>query len=130
MAVDSVAGMSNEMFSDFQSHVLAVPQLAPLTTNNSFDGPGANEDFGLEQLSGDPADRYKFRTPPLRNLAVQPAFMHNGAYTSLEDAIRHHLDVAGAVGRYSPTHQGLDPDLAGPPGPMGSVAPSSPTCRG
>ena len=80
------------MFSDFQDHVIGVPQIAPQVTNNTFDGPGANEDFGREQVTGDPADRYKFRTSPLRNVAVQPTFMHNGAFTSLEDAVRHHLE--------------------------------------
>lgn len=117
----SVAGASNEMFSDFQSHVIGVPQLAPQVTNNAFDGPGANEDFGLEQVTGDPTDRYAFRTAPLRNLAVQPTFMHNGAYTSLEAAIRHHLDVPAAVAAYTPAGQGLDADLQGPLGPMVSV---------
>jgi cytochrome c peroxidase len=113
----AVAGRSNEMFSDFQSHVIGVPQVAPSVTNNSFDGPGANEDFGREQVSGDPADRYAFRTSPLRNVALQPTFMHNGAYTSLEEAIRHHLGVAAALRRYSPAAQGLDADLSGPTGP-------------
>ncbi len=93
----SVAGASNEMFSDFQMHVVGVPQIAPRfgvgMGNVIFDGPGQDEDFGLEQLTGDPADRYKFRTSPLRNVALQPAFFHNGAFTRLEDAIRHHLDV-------------------------------------
>ncbi len=89
----SVAGQSNEMFSDFQDHVIGVPQIAPLVTNNTFDGPGMNEDFGREQISGDMADRYKFRTSPLRNIALQPTFMHNGAFTSLDDAVRHHLNV-------------------------------------
>ncbi len=44
----SVAGQSNEMFSDFQDHDIGVPQIAPQVTNNSFDGDGANEDFGRE----------------------------------------------------------------------------------
>jgi hypothetical protein len=35
----------------------------------TFDGPGANEDFGLEQISGNALDRYSFRTSPLRNIA-------------------------------------------------------------
>ncbi len=117
----AVAGQSNEMFSDFQNHVIGVPQVAPSLTNNSFDGPGANEDFGLEQVTGDPADRYAFRTSPLRNVALQPTFMHNGAYTSLEDAIRHHLDVEAALRRYTPAGQGLDADLAGPTGPWEPV---------
>jgi cytochrome c peroxidase len=114
----SVAGHSNEMFSDFQEHVLAVPQIAPSWTNAVFDGPGLNEDFGLEQVTGDPADRYKFRTSPLRNVALQPTFMHNGAFTSLEDAIVHHLNVVESVRAYSPASQGLATDLAGPTGPI------------
>ena len=45
-----------------------------------FDGPDGNEDFGLEQVTSDPAHRYQFRTSPLRNVALQPAFFHNGAF--------------------------------------------------
>jgi cytochrome c peroxidase len=114
----SVSGASNEMFSDFQDHVIAVPQIAPSLTNNAFDGEGANEDFGLEQITGDPQDRYKFRTSPLRNVAVQPTFMHNGAFTSLEAAIRHHLNVYESARAYNTASQDLDPDLAGPTGPI------------
>lgn len=39
-----------------------------------------NEAFGLEEVTGNPADRYKFRTSPLRNVAVQPTFMHNASF--------------------------------------------------
>ncbi len=113
----SVAGAANEMFSDFQDHVAGAPQIAPRLTNNSFDGAGANEDYGHEDVTGDPADRYKFRTSPLRNVALQPTFMHNGAFTSLEAAIRYHLDAAGAAPGYTPTGQGLAADLSGPLGP-------------
>ena len=47
----SVAGESNEMFSDFKDHVIGVPQIAPKNTNNAFNGPDKNEDFGLEQIT-------------------------------------------------------------------------------
>lgn len=117
----SVAGESNEMFSDFQNHNIGVPQIAPQVTNNAFDGAGANEDFGREQVTGDPQDRYRFRTSPLRNLALQPAFMHNGAFTSLEDAVRHHLDVVASARRYTPAGQHLAADLSGPTGPIEPV---------
>jgi cytochrome c peroxidase len=112
----AVAGQSNEMFSDFQTHVLGLPQVAPMRSNIVFDGPGANEDFGLEQVTGNPADRYKFRTSPLRNVALQPTFGHNGAFVSLEAAIRHHLDVPAWLQAYRT--DGLDDDLRGPLGPM------------
>ena len=117
----SVAGQSNEMFSDFQDHVIGVPQIAPQDTNNAFDGPGADEDFGREQVTGDPQDRYKFRTSPLRNVGLQPAFMHNGAFTRLEDAVRHHLDVVASARRYTPASQHLVADLSGPTGPIDPV---------
>ncbi len=115
----AVSGASNEMFSDFQQHVLGVPQVAPALTNSVFDGAGANEDFGLEQVTGNPDDRYMFRTSPLRNLAMQPAFFHNGAFTTIEDAVRHHLDVFASARNYSPSH--LDEDLSGPVGPIEPV---------
>lgn len=115
----SVGGTSNEMFSDFKEHVIAVPQIAPTVGNVAFDGPGGNEDFGLEQMTGKSKDRYAFRTTPLRNVALQPTFMHNGAFVTLEGAIRHHLDPRASALGY--TGIGLDEDLAGPRGPIAPV---------
>src|SRR4051812_14963153 len=61
----AVSGQSNEMFSDFHEHNIAVPQIAPVygvgKGNVIFDGPNEDEDFGLEQVTGNPADRYRFR---------------------------------------------------------------------
>ena len=54
-------------------------------------------------------------------MALQPTFFHNGAFTRLEDAIRHHLDVVASVNRYNPVAAGVAVDLAGPVGPMGPV---------
>jgi cytochrome c peroxidase len=115
----AVSGRSNEMFSDFRQHVAGVPQVAPANSNMVFDGTGANEDFGLEQSTAQPADRYAFRTAPLRNVALQPAFMHNGAFTQLDDAIRYHLDAVGGAVSYNTAH--LPADLRGPTGPMQPV---------
>jgi cytochrome c peroxidase len=121
----AVRGKSNEMFSDFQMHVIAVPQIAPEfgvgKGNVIFDGPGRDEDFGLEQISGNPADRYKFRSSPLRNVALQPAFFHNGSYTRLEDAIRHHLNVFESARSYKPIPAGVDKDLTLVLGPIEPV---------
>ena len=91
------------MFSDFREHVIGVPQVAPSFGNVLFDGPGRER--GLRPGAGHrarPADRYAFRTSPLRNVALQPAFMHNGAFVRLEDAIRHHLDAEASTRTYSP----------------------------
>lgn len=106
-----VSGPSNEMFSDFTQHVVGVPQIAPVVGNVTFDGANQVEDFGLEQITGNANDRYKFRTSPIRNVALQPAFFHNGCFTKLEDAVRHHLDVLTSARNYSPASAGVDPDL-------------------
>jgi cytochrome c peroxidase len=117
-----IDGLSNEMFSDFEEHVVGVPQIAPAfgagQGNVLFSGPGENEDFGREERTGDRADRYKFRTAPLRNLAVAPAFFHNGAYTSLDEAIRFHLNVAESAKIYNPLAAGLPDDLTHRVGPL------------
>jgi cytochrome c peroxidase len=121
----AVSGQSNEMFSDFRMHVIAVPQVAPFfgagKGNVVFDGLAQDEDFGLEQVTGNPADRYKFRSSPLRNAALQAAFFHNGAFRRLEDAIRHHLTVFDSLRDYHAIAAGIDHDLTyrmGPSGPM------------
>jgi cytochrome c peroxidase len=104
------------MFSDFQPHRIGGPQLAPVfgvgTGNVIFDGPDENEDFGFEQTEGDPALRYSFRSAPLRNLKVAPAFFHNGAFGSLENAIAHHLDVEASLREYDPRANGVPVDLS------------------
>jgi cytochrome c peroxidase len=106
------------MFSDFENHVAGIPQLAPPfgvnTSNMIYDGPGEDEDFGAMQISGDAVDKYKFRTSPLRNVALSPAFFHNGAFIRLEDAIRFHIDPAQS---YNPAAAGIDADLTVRMGP-------------
>jgi len=121
VACHKVSGDSNEMFSDFEQHVVGVPQVVPAVSNMTFDGPGHDEDFGLEQVTGDPNDRYKFRTSPLRNAGLQPAYFHNGAFTRLEDAVRHHLNVFVSAQTYDPVIAGVDADLTGASGPIAPI---------
>ncbi len=82
---------SGSLLSDQDFHNIAVPQLGP------GKGTSAPFDYGYELVSGDPADRFKFKTPPLRNVAVNGPYMHNGAYVRLEDAIEHHLDPTASL---------------------------------
>jgi cytochrome c peroxidase len=121
----SEVGESNEMFSDFSEHVVGVPQIAPHfgagKGNVIFDGSGQDEDFGLEQVTNNDADRYKFRTAPLRNLAASPGFFHNGAYVHLDDAIRFHLDAEKYARTYNPRREGVPDDLASRGGPIEPV---------
>jgi cytochrome c peroxidase len=67
-------------------------------------------------VTSNAVDRYSFRTSPLRNVALQPAFMHNGAFVRLEDAVRYHLDAVSGSATYGTG--ALPPDLRGPTGPL------------
>ena len=69
--------------SDFESHSIGVPHIGPGKTESS-------NDRGLELLTGLQSDRYKFKTPPLRNVALTAPYMHNGFFTSLRDAVKFH----------------------------------------
>ena len=75
---------SGPLFSDFQFHSLAAPQI----------GPGIDEsgdDRGRFEATRIPRHLYQFRTPPLRNVTLTAPYFHSGAVTSLADAIDHHL---------------------------------------
>jgi cytochrome c peroxidase len=47
----------------------------------------AAEDPGREAVTLDPADQGAFRTPSLRNVALRPAYMHDGRFTTLEQVV-------------------------------------------
>ncbi len=91
-------------------HAIGVPQIGP-----GFGGVGndGREDFGREGVTGDPADRYKFRTPSLRNVALTGPWGHDGSFNSLEGIVRHHLDPVRSLEGYDPTQRVLPsrPDL-------------------
>ncbi|MHC4829627.1 MAG: cytochrome-c peroxidase [Planctomycetota bacterium] len=81
------------LLTDLEHHALAVPQIGP--------GKNApNEDLGLALESGDAADNYKFRTPPLRNVELTGPWMHDGCFTSLESTVLHVLDPATSCLNY------------------------------
>jgi cytochrome c peroxidase len=73
------------LFSDFEFHGIGVKNHGP-----GFDGSG--DDRGRHYVTGLPADRYKFRTPPLRNVTLTAPYFHNGTAPTLRDAIAQHVD--------------------------------------
>jgi len=44
-------------------------------------------DLGLYEITQNPADRWKYKTPSLRNIALTAPYMHNGAFSSLRDVV-------------------------------------------
>ena len=85
--------------TDQQFHSIGMVQIGP-GKGDEDDGHG---DFGRERVTGDPTDRYRFRTPTLRMVAQTGPWGHAGAYDSLEAVVRHHLDPATAVVAYDPS---------------------------
>lgn len=85
------------LLTDQQFHNILVPQIGP--------GKGRDQpfDLGLARETGNNCDRYKFRTPPLRNVALTGPYMHNGAFWTLEAAVRHHFDPVAGLTAYDPS---------------------------
>lgn len=46
-------------------------------------------DHGRQRITLDPADRGKFKTPSLRNVALTAPYMHDGSMATLEEVIEH-----------------------------------------
>jgi len=67
------------------------------------------EVFGRERLTGDPADRYRFRTPSLRNVALTVPWGHTGAFATLEAVVQHHLDPLASLYGYDTQQAALPP---------------------
>jgi cytochrome c peroxidase len=70
------------MFSDFKTHVLAVPDNPKLSESD----PGVNK-------------TYAFRTPSLRNLSVTAPYMHNGVFATLPEVVNFYRRLSGGGGR-------------------------------
>jgi cytochrome c peroxidase len=104
---------AGDLFSDFENYNIGVPQVGPGTNQSAPHDPEyagkTNWDFGLEEITTNREDRFKFRTPPLRGVALTAPYMHNGAYATLEAAIRHHVDPAASYATYDLLQ--IEPDM-------------------
>ncbi|MDT8424856.1 MAG: cytochrome c peroxidase [Methyloprofundus sp.] len=45
-------------------------------------------DLGRYEITQDPQDRWKYKTPSLRNIALTEPYMHNGALSNLHEVVR------------------------------------------
>ena len=112
------------LFSDFDNYNIGVPQVGPgtaqLDSDPLFQGY-TTWDFGLEEITFQRHDRFKYRTPPLRGVALSAPYMHNGAYRTLEAAIRHHTYPEAAYANYDISQ--IEPDMQAAEGlkPMAAV---------
>ena len=77
------------LFTDQEFHALALPAFGPGRTRRFDPVP---RDTGRMAVTDRIEDAYRFRTPPLRNVALTAPYGHNGAYPTLEGIIRHHVE--------------------------------------
>ncbi|MCW8330955.1 hypothetical protein MD588_19355, partial [Photobacterium sp. SDRW27] len=85
---------SGVLQTDHDFHAIAMPQIGP----GKGDGFKGLEDFGHGRLNE--ADRYKFRTPSLRNIVLTAPYSHTGAYNTLRAVVEHHVDAINSLFNY------------------------------
>ena len=88
---------SGPLLSDMQFHAIGTPQVGP----GKGQGENGIEDLGRGGVTGQMAENYAFRTPPLRNVAVTGPYMHNGVFRTLAGALDHHLDALASLDAYT-----------------------------
>jgi len=79
-----------------------------LFTNHRFANNGLDREFrdaGRFQVTGDEADRGKFKTPSLRNVELTAPYMHDGRFATLEEVVEHYDNGVQSSAT-------LDPNLA------------------
>jgi cytochrome c peroxidase len=74
--------------TDNQFHNVALAQLGP----GAGDGPGGRDDFGRMRVTGQAGDRYRFRSTPLRNVALTGPFGHAGQFVDLLAFVDHYSE--------------------------------------
>jgi cytochrome c peroxidase len=86
--------------TDQDFHAIGVPQIGPGKGDNQDGYSDGRDDFGREQVTGNINDRFKFRTPTLRQVALTGPWGHDGAFNTLEAMVRHHLDATNSLNNY------------------------------
>ena len=74
--------------TDGKFHNVAVAQIGP----GEGDGTGGHDDFGRMRVTGRPAERYAYRSPPLRNVELTAPYGHDGAFTDLRAFVDHYSE--------------------------------------
>lgn len=95
---------SGKFQTDHGFHAIAMPQIGYVQTRK-FDP--VVRDMGRVNETDRLEDRYKFRTPSLRNISETAPYGHSGVYPTLEAVVRHHLNPVQAHGQYDRTQARL-----------------------
>ena len=94
-------------FTDNKFHNVALAQFGPGKGN----GTGGADDFGRMNVTGLAANKYTFRTTPLRNVELTGPYGHDGVFANLRQFIDHYSQSDQKLIGFDVT--GLEPLLRG-----------------
>lgn len=92
-----VACHRGNSFSDSRHHLVAFPQIGAGKGNEST--TATSQDFGRENITNNPNDKYHFRTASLLNVAATAPYGHSGAYQTLEEVVNHYNNPRASIER-------------------------------
>lgn len=99
---------SGPLLTNFSTHNVIIPQFGP-GQNQGLQG---REDYGFENTTGNAGNRYQFRVPSLRNVALTAPYMHNGAFNTLTEVVNHYRNKAASTNGFTGLNMVQAADLA------------------
>lgn len=90
---------SGRHLTDWDYKSIGLPQIGPISAAATLN------DKGRFEVTGNKADQYNFRTPPLRNIVLSAPYMHNGVYATLEEIVEHYNHTRVAIKNYIVTEE-------------------------
>lgn len=99
---------SGPLLTNFSTHNVIIPQFGP----GQNQGLLGREDFGFENTTGNAGNRYQFRVPSLRNVALTAPYMHNGAFNTLNEVVNHYRNKAASTNGFTGLNMVHAADLA------------------
>jgi cytochrome c peroxidase len=85
--------------TDHKFHAMGAPQIGP---GKAATFENHTRDDGRFRVTGRQEDRFAFRTPSLRNIALTSPYGHAGAHHDLAQFIADHANPAAALIRFEP----------------------------
>lgn len=84
-------GLTPPFYRTSEAEIIGVP------AGPDLDRPTLDPDVGRSNVEDNPLNRFAFKVPTLRNVALTAPYMHNGVFRTLEEVIEFY-DRGGGVG--------------------------------
>ena len=83
-------GYERSMETKPGTRIVKLAETITIETEEAFEGEVFN-DLGRYEVTGKPEDRWRYRTPTLRNLALTAPYMHDGSMPSLHEVLEYYI---------------------------------------